>query len=132
MNDTTAAVPLRRRIGAALPLLLLALLAVGGCASTGSSTSGPRNEITREQLAEMPEASAYDAIRRLNGRWLRPRPGGGSVAVYINNQRDTDGVDALRSYRSGEIQKIEYFDARRATTRWGTGHSSGAIVLTLF
>lgn len=143
-NHTSAHTPPRsiagHRIGAALPLLLLTLLAAGGCASTGSSSSAgaSRDEITREQLAEMPEVSAYDAIRRTQARWLRPRGAGTSmnldpedIAVYIDDQRDPGGLSVLRSFRTNQLEKIEYFDSRRATTRWGTGHPAGAIVLVL-
>ena len=120
-------------------LLLLALLvALGGCASTGtSSTGGSRDEITREQMAEMPQATAYDVVRRFHNEWLRPRgvgtsanPDANAVAVYVDGQRDPAGLDALRSYRASELMSIEYFDSRRATTRWGTGHSAGAILLS--
>lgn len=130
----------RSRPGAAAPLLV-ALLVLGGCASSGvssSASSGSRDEITREQLLEMPEATAFDVVRRLRGRWLRPRGAGTSirlaatdVIVYINNQREPGGVDALRSFRAGGLQSIEFFDASQATIRWGTGHPAGAIVVSI-
>jgi len=130
--------PLARRT--AVPLTLLVLLALGGCASTGSgsSTSGSRNEISREQLAERPEATVFDVVRRIHPRWLRSRAAGTSVslddsdiAVYINDQREPGGLRILRSLRAADLERIEYFDSRRATTRWGTGHPAGAIVLVL-
>jgi hypothetical protein len=128
----------RRHFGAAAPLLV-ALLVVGGCASTGTGgSSGSRDEITREQLLEMPQATAFDVVRRLRGRWLRPRGAGTSVrldptdiVVYVNNQREPGGIESLRSFRAGELQSIEYFDSSRATTRWGTGHPAGAIVISM-
>ena len=129
-----------RRSPTWIPVLLLAALTAGGCASTGSSSgvSSDRNEIGREQLADMPEASAYDAIRRLQPRWLRPRSAGTrmnlsaeDIAVYVNDQRDPGGLSVLRAFGTTQLERIEYFDSRRATTRWGTGHPAGAIVLVL-
>jgi hypothetical protein len=128
----------RSNVGAAA-FVSAALLVAGGCASTGAgSAGGSRDEITREQLLEMPQATAFDVVRRLRGRWLRPRGAGTSmqldasnIVVYVNDQREPGGINALRSFRAGALQSIEYFDSSRATTRWGTGHPAGAIVLSL-
>ena len=39
------------------------------------------------------------------------------------------GLDALHELPSASVRKIRTLDARDATTRFGTGHSAGAIIV---
>jgi hypothetical protein len=38
---------------------------------------------------------------------------------------------SLQQITVASIKEVRYMDAREATTRFGTGHGSGAIIVTL-
>lgn len=86
-------------------------------------------------LAEQPVTNAYDAVQRLRPRWLVERgpstlnASGNPVVVYVDNHR-LGNVDELRNLAIQLIAEIRYRDAADATTRYGTGHASGAIEVT--
>jgi hypothetical protein len=48
--------------------------------------------------------------------------------VYLNNVRH-GGVASLRDILVTDIQEIRFINAADATTRWGTGHGSGVIMV---
>jgi hypothetical protein len=48
--------------------------------------------------------------------------------VYLNNVRH-GGVMSLRDILVTDIQEIRFISASDATTRWGTGHGSGVIMV---
>ena len=116
--------------------VLVAAAVVSACAagtqSDSTRPSGSRNVITREQLDELPPASsAMDAVRRLRSTWLRPRGSGGlgasqAVLVFVDNVH-AGGLEFLESRPLDGIMEIRYYDARDATTKWGTGVSGGVI-----
>ena len=91
--------------------------------------------ITPEMLADQPVNNAYEAVQRLRPRWLIERgpstlaSAGNPVVVYVDNQR-LGNVDELRNLAIQLIAEIRYRDASDATTRYGTGHASGAIEVT--
>ena len=109
-------------------------LAVGlaGCASAGGGSSRPAGSsmtrIVRAELAELPEMNALQAIERLRRRWLQSRAGD-QVQLYVDGSRRSNVRD-LESIRSTEIEQMEFMSASDATTRYGTGHSGGAILVT--
>jgi hypothetical protein len=122
-----------------LTALALALVfGVAGCASGGggSSTStagGDANRIVKAELDQLGNVDGLEAIERLRRRWLTARGGGmagATVVLYIDGTR-RDGLSDLRIYRTGEIVEIEYMNSSNATTRYGTGHGAGAILVTL-
>jgi hypothetical protein len=114
---------------------------VAGCASTSAAT-GQKNQnvITSEEIAgQSSAATAYDVIQRLRPNFLRTRgavhgsPSGTTnnleqvdLVVYLNETR-LGGTDELRQIPTTEIREIRYYSASDATTKWGTGHSAGAI-----
>ena len=51
--------------------------------------------------------------------------------LYIDGARRS-GVDELRSLRGPDIQQMEFMSASDATTRFGTGHQGGAILVVSF
>lgn len=106
---------------AAVALLLMALL---GCSGTTPSTSAGRNErlITAEEMATTNARNAQEAIERLRPRWLVRMP----LTVYMN---DVYTSLTLRDILVGEIESIEFLSATDATTRYGTNHTRGAIVV---
>jgi hypothetical protein len=49
--------------------------------------------------------------------------------LYVDGGR-RGGVTDLRSLRPAEIAQMDYMSASDATTRFGTGHSGGAVLVT--
>ena len=121
-----------------LPVLLalVGLGALGACATTGGGgSSGPRNTITTEQLAELPSMSAYDAVRRLKPQWLRVRGqdnvGVGQGPLVIVDDVPVGDTDMLDSYQIRDVREIRFLDPSRATLRYGDRAGAGAIILEL-
>jgi len=103
------------------------------CASSGTAAdrsdrpSTRRDIISRAEMDEVAATSAYDAILRLRPAWLRTRGGSeGDIRVYIDgvNAGDTQRLRVMSLDRVREMRRISASDA---TTRWGTGHTAGAI-----
>lgn len=126
----------------------LSLAAAAACASAGASgsTTGSRqhysqNVISAEELATIDAPDAYQAIQRLRPQFLvasrgptelgSRRSGGadGGIMVYLENTR-LGGVSALAQIPTNDIKEIRYLSASEATQRYGTGNTSGAIVVT--
>ena len=116
-----------------------AVLALAGWACATASQGPARggrnsNVITRAELDGMPTSSAFDAVQRLRPQWLsRPRAptiqSSNPIMVYVD-QRPFGTLEALRGLNTEQIERIEFVSARDATTRYGTGHASGAIDVT--
>jgi hypothetical protein len=126
-------------------LAVFAIAVAIGCASSGVSPGGKNlNVITTDEIAQTSASNAYELIQHLRPNYLRTR---GAVhgspsadgtnhleavdlVVYLNESR-LGGSDQLRQIAFSDIREIHYFSASEATTKWGTGHSAGAIqVLT--
>jgi len=116
-------------------LLMAFALALGlaGCASSGGGGGGDRvpgataNRIVRAELEPIAQLDAYQAIARLRPRWLRSRSGVSPV-LYVDQARRSD-LNDLRQLRVTDIDEIEFMSSGDATTRFGTGHSGGAILV---
>ncbi len=130
-----------RTLPGASALLLFALLAVGavGCATRGSGEGGSRsgtNVLEREQFAELHYADAYEIVARLRPRWLRARGFGtlrdssANLPVVYRDDRLLGELDRLRDIDFDTVVRIEYIGASDSTTRFGTGHSGGVILVT--
>lgn len=107
-------------------------LGLAGCASSGGSGSRPAgatsNRIVLAELADLPEMDAYQAIERLRPRWLRSRAGD-PIQLYVDGSRRTNVRD-LQTMRVSDIEQMEFMSANDATTRYGTGHAGGAVLVT--
>jgi hypothetical protein len=125
-----------RRILATATLVLAA-----ACASGGGASSAERQNpsvITTEEIAASSASNAYEVIQRLRPNFLRTRgavhgtPGATNavemvdLVVYLNENR-LGGSDQLRQVATADIREIRYYNSSEATTKWGTGHSAGAI-----
>ena len=109
-------------------------LAIGlaGCASGGSGGGGGGggnpNQLTNEALQAAIGSDAYQAIQRLRPRWLQSR-GGNSANVFVDGQERPGGLEVLRGFPVADIDEMLYMSASEATTRYGTGHPNGLIVI---
>jgi hypothetical protein len=110
-----------------------------GCASSGDeqnvepvsgAPSGPPNVITREQVDYLVGyRTAYELVRVLKPTWLRQRSTRvDPVRVYLDGMR-LGNVRELSNISVESVQEIRYMSGPDATTRFGTGHSGGAIVV---
>ncbi len=122
----------------AVVTLAALLVVLAGCSTTGASSSrsgGSRNLILAEELMEIERSNAYEAVRRLRPRWLQSR-GAGSIGtlerdtprIYVDGQLYGE-AESLRTLDTREIQELRYMSASDATTRYGTNHTAGAILV---
>jgi hypothetical protein len=119
-------------------VVLFLTVAMASCASTGTGTRSTSGALTAEDLDNLgPGVSAYEAIERLRPVWLRDRGVNSPSAAYMDDTLPRVHVDttpydleALRSFRTSDIQTIAFMDGRDATTRYGTGYVNGLILVT--
>lgn len=120
---------------AALLLLVGAAACTGATSGSGAPAPAPRDVLVVEEIQRTAAVTAYDAVRQLRPQWLRRR-GRSSIqnataevlVVYLDGAR-FGGPDALRSVAAGSVLEIRHLDARDATTRFGTGHAGGALLV---
>jgi hypothetical protein len=124
---------------------VLAASAIYACASGGSSDTEQRPTrperrdafvISERELGTSTARNALEAVQKLRPQWLRGR-GSGSfgrapdvVMIYLNDVR-LGGPPALAQLMTDGVKEIRYFNAADATSRWGTDHTAGAIVVTM-
>lgn len=123
---------------------LIALISIG-CASAGSMgggrAPGSRDLITTAELIADSGPSAFESVERLrpffftdaqiHSRGQSPElPTTVPLVVYINMYK-VGGVDALKSVPSSAVSSIRYVRPSDAMTRFGSGHTGGAIVVEL-
>ena len=93
------------------------------------ATRGAANLITEAEISASAVQNALEAVQNLRPSMMRPRPGGGPVMLYLDNVKMMD-LNVLSTVPAARIQEIRYISAQDATTRWGTGHASGVILVT--
>jgi hypothetical protein len=93
--------------------------------------------ITRQEIEAVPEApTAFEVVSRLRATWLNTARQGslslgpGDVVVYVNEVR-RGGREALREVDRLQIAEIRRVRGVDATTRFGTDHEHGAILVKL-
>ena len=119
---------------------LLAAIAIASSRQAGAQEvkrKYPREIITREEIQDRaPDAkTAYDVIQRLRPQFLRTRASGSvtsqgtvPIKVYVDGaSRGT--VIVLRDIQATAVISIFYLDGNDATTRYGTNHENGAIIV---
>ena len=133
--------------------MFLALIAFAwpsdGTAQEKANKKYPRDLITREEIKDRaPELrTAYDVIQRLRPHFLRERATGSIAApfnqkgernqaatktpiqVYINGTKAGIAAVSLREILAEAVVEIVYLNSSDATTRFGTGHDNGAIMV---
>lgn len=116
----------------ALVLALALTLGAAGCASGGGGERPAGSSSTRIVQAELQPLGQLDAlqvVQRLRTRWLQTRAGLEAPVLYVDGTR-RGSADELRFLRADEIEVMEYMSPSDATTRYGTGHTGGAILVT--
>lgn len=116
--------------------VVAALVLATACASTGASpASGPRQEVIAATELAGHTGTARQVIERLRPRFLRVRgpssvsnPNADRIVVYVDDSR-MGGVEVLDQISVAEISEIRYMSASDATSRYGTGHAAGAIII---
>ncbi len=104
--------------------------ALSAACASGGGEGRPRmdpNLITAEELADHPSLTCLEVVQRLRPRWLQRRGSEQNPVVYQDGNRVGSAEDVLSRMNSTAVEYMRYVNARDATTRYGTGHGSGAI-----
>ena len=112
------------------------LIACAGSAARAGGDRGASAVLTQEQLAGTDSGNLYDAIMKLRPAWLTSR-GPTSVtdptptvpSVYMDGSM-LGRADYLREVRILDVTEVRYWDAGRASARFGMGHPRGVIEIT--
>jgi hypothetical protein len=105
-----------------LPVVLAVLIGCAGSSTTSTSTGRNERLITAEEIVATTARNAQEAIEKLRPRWLSRMP----LTIFVN---DVYSSISLRDIQVGEIESIELLSSADATTRFGTNHARGAIVV---
>lgn len=110
-------------------------LTLAGCAGGGGGTAagarrGSSTRIVADDLSSVAEMDLFGAISRLRPTWLRPQSRGTLPVIVVDGTPQAGGVDALRTMRAADVDEVQYMSASDATTRYGTGYTAGAIIIT--
>jgi hypothetical protein len=124
-------------------VVVVALAASVACGGSRRSNdlrpSGERDVIFEPEISSRaPDAAnAYQIIQRLRPQMLRIRGlaspmdrTGESVQpkVYLDNV-EYGTLGQLQNLNANQIREIRFVNSRDATTRWGTGHMGGVILI---
>ena len=123
------------------PVLLAVLLAGPGGLAAQDPVKLPKptknpDLITRQEIEALKEGqTAFEVVTRLRPNWLNTRQGSltqspGDVVVYVNEVR-RGGREALREVDRLMVAEIRRIRGVDATTRFGTDHEHGAILVKL-
>ncbi|HXG98319.1 MAG: hypothetical protein E6J91_48220 [Deltaproteobacteria bacterium] len=120
-------------------------LAIAGCLVAVACGPAPRTAeptpsrrvLLEHEIRGAQVATAYQIVARLRPEWLRRRgrasvrdPTAGAVVVYLDGMRQ-GGVRALDAIVAETVREMEYLSGQEATTRFGTGHGGGVILVRL-
>ena len=121
--------------------IILAMAAASGCATAsggaaagaGAQQSGDassRDALTADQLRQSTGTNLFDAIQQLrpellNGHHL------GTPDVYVDNVRQSTGMDRLRQLTVASVVEVHYVGPSKARLLPGEVSDAGALVVTL-
>ena len=109
-----------------------------GCATQSANPARSRSAdvITGPEARETSANDAYEVVQLLRPAWLRSRaapsltnPEATYARIYVDNVPMAGGTRDLRNIAAGDIREIRYISPTDATTRFGTGHSGGVIMV---
>jgi hypothetical protein len=106
------------------------------CASTGQTTTRSLDVVTGDEVRETGSSNLYFALRTIRPQWLRTRAASSLVrpraeepVVYVEGVR-RGAPDVLLEITLELVRQVEFLSAAEATTRFGTGHGGGAILVS--
>ncbi|MGH9421140.1 MAG: hypothetical protein ACRD3J_14280 [Thermoanaerobaculia bacterium] len=118
------------------------LMVVMACGSAPTQTVGVigrnRNVILAPEIESYRTSgmTAYDIVAHLRPEYLKNRGISNfsqsaplTATVYVNGAAYGD-IDTLKSFDAGIVTEIRYLSASDATTRFGTDHTAGAILVS--
>lgn len=120
------------------------VITVAGCGGGGAGTGGqpttasrpirgPADVISEAEINAGVYQNALDIVTNLRPNMMRPRgstsQGPVPVVLYMDNVRLGE-LSGLSTIPANRVREIRYIGANDATTRWGTGHGSGVILVT--
>ncbi len=118
-------------------LVFAVVLFAAGCSSplqeVDSAPTGAADTISRPEIEAANVRTAFEVVYKLRPEWLRTRArsagaGVDPIRVYLDNALQGP-ADELRRMIVDDIREIRHLTASDATTRYGTGHTSGAILV---
>src|SRR5687767_2336792 len=125
-----------------LVLAAAIVVAAAACSSAQNPSDAPRLRNSSVLLVDEIEASrapgwtAHDLITTLRPQFLRSRGVSSlrataptTATVYVDGMRFGE-IESLRSLPALQILRVEYINASDATTRFGTDHVGGAILIS--
>jgi hypothetical protein len=105
--------------------------------ATRGTTGASRYLVTEEELVNVGDRSAYEALQQLRPSFLHSRdtqtsrnPIPAPVDVFVDGGR-TEGLDALKNIRASTVKEMRFFEPQDANTKFGTGHNGGVIAVIL-
>ena len=116
----------------------------GKTASTGTSANATRGTVgasrylvTEDELVNVGDRSAYEALQQLRPSFLHSRdtqtsrnPIPAPVDVFVDGGR-TEGLEALKGIRASTVKEMRFYEPQDANTKFGTGHNGGVIAVRL-
>ena len=124
--------------------IVVSLLLLSSCSTARQSkaepSSGKRSRssrvITAEELADVFQFNALQAVELLRPTWLRNRGPvtmessvSQGVRLYVDGNPRGLASD-MEGILASDILEMRFLDSREATTRYGTGYPDGVIVIT--
>lgn len=126
-----------------LPLLCLAVLLFPAGVAAQDTTKAPKVKrnpdlISQQEIEASPDASdtGFALVRQLRPNWLRQRGLSSirsttpQVQVYVSGLR-RGGPSALEDVPRTSIKEMQRLNGADASSRYGTGHESGVILVIL-
>ena len=122
-------------------VLSLSVVASGLACSAGKPPSqieraGARrsDRISRDEITARAWTDAYEIVATLRPQWLVDRGrdsfGASTVIQVVMNGARLGGATALRRLSAADIERMQWYDATAATSRWGVGFGKGAIEIS--
>ncbi len=118
-------------------MIAAVLASVAACAAQNQTGIRPdsRHTISGSDIVAVGGYSALDGIRLVRPAGLSPRdlgsprrPGGDPPVVYLDGVK-LRSVDTLGDVHPLDVESMQFLDALTATTRFGTGHTGGALLV---
>lgn len=125
---------MRTRLRFVSPLLASGLAITSACAPGVSPPFGDpapmgSRSVSARALEACGPADLFHALERCRPRFLRPWPECPHPPVaYLDGTRLAD-LSALGGVPTASVVEVRYLPGSEATTRFGTGHIGGAVVV---